>query len=69
MAAKIWCIRALDPFLVDGQHHDATQPGPVDPNDPDAYVPPVPAEYEFAEEIAAQIVASGRAVLVEKLGA
>lgn len=52
---KIWRIRALTPFLVNGQHHDAIAEDGS------------PAEYEFAEEVAAQIVAAGRAVLVEKL--
>lgn len=52
MASKTWRIRAVTPFLVAGVHHDATgEDGAA-------------LEYDFAEDIAAQIVAAGRAVRV-----
>ncbi len=50
MASKTWRIQATAPFAVAGVHHDATDAETGQP-----------AEYEFPEEVAAQVVAAGRA--------
>jgi hypothetical protein len=52
MDSDIWRIQARAPFAVGGQHHDETGP---DGN---------PAIYEFPKDIAAQVIAAGRAVRV-----
>lgn len=52
MPDENWTIKALAPFAVGGIHHDE--------NDAEGN----PALYTFPKEIAAQVIAAGRAVRV-----
>jgi len=53
MSDEIWTVQALAPFAVNGIHHDE--------NDAAGN----PALYSFPKEIAAQVIAAGRARRVQ----